>query len=587
MSDIDDVKSKIDIVDYIGKRVVLKKSGRNYKGLCPFHGEKTPSFMVSPDRQAFHCFGCGRGGSVIDFVMEETHADFREALEDLAETVGVTLTRNKGDSPKEKRKDTLLEIHHLAAEYYHYLLQTHKVGEKARAYLMNRGISEKIISTFHLGYSANSWDGVTTYLKKKGLDSELLEMSGLMIQSSRGGYDRFRGRLMFPIKDHRGNIIAFSGRLLEKEVKEAKYINSPETPLYIKGNTLFALDITKGAIQKEQAVIVMEGEFDVLSSFQGGISNVVAIKGTALTESQVYLLKRYAKKIIFALDSDVAGDAAARRGIEIAEKAGMELYVAHMPEGKDPDDIGREQPHVLKKIIEEAESIYDYYVSSAQKKHDLTTAYGKKGFTDELLPLLSKIDNPIIQGHYLKKVADLVSLPEQTVISAMQKVKRNLQKGLPAISASEVSTLPQENKQELLLLALLLQGQREIVLSVIQEELGEYEFQSKAIIQIIRQLENIWKASPEISTSEALQMLPSEYMLIVDQSLLLDLHDVVEVHEVFIKTLRQTVRELQKRYVKHQMNKLTTELATQDVNEHEDLQLRLAKLTKTLRLLEK
>ncbi len=587
MSDIDDVKSKIDIVDYIGKRVVLKKSGRNYKGLCPFHGEKTPSFMVSPDRQAFHCFGCGRGGSVIDFVMEETHVDFREALEDLAETVGVTLTRNKGDSPKEKRKDTLLEIHHLAAEYYHYLLQTHKVGEKARAYLMNRGISEKIISTFHLGYSANSWDGVTTYLKKKGLDSELLEMSGLMIQSSRGGYDRFRGRLMFPIKDHRGNIIAFSGRLLEKEVKEAKYINSPETPLYIKGNTLFALDITKGAIQKEQAVIVMEGEFDVLSSFQGGISNVVAIKGTALTESQVYLLKRYAKKIIFALDSDVAGDAAARRGIEIAEKAGMELYVAHMPEGKDPDDIGREQPHVLKKIIEEAESIYDYYVSSAQKKHDLTTAYGKKGFTDELLPLLSKIDNPIIQGHYLKKVADLVSLPEQTVISAMQKVKRNLQKGLPAISASEVSTLPQENKQELLLLALLLQGQREIVLSVIQEELGEYEFQSKAIIQIIRQLENIWKASPEISTSEALQMLPSEYMLIVDQSLLLDLHDVVEVHEVFIKTLRQTVRELQKRYVKHQMNKLTTELATQDVNEHEDLQLRLAKLTKTLRLLEK
>lgn len=587
MSDIDDVKSKIDIVDYIGKRVVLKKSGRNYKGLCPFHGEKTPSFMVSPDRQAFHCFGCGRGGSVIDFVMEETHVDFREALEDLAETVGVTLTRNKGDSPQEKRKDTLLEIHHLAAEYYHYLLQTHKVGEKARAYLMNRGISEKIISTFHLGYSANSWDGVTTYLKKKGLDSELLEMSGLMIQSSRGGYDRFRGRLMFPIKDHRGNIIAFSGRLLEKEVKEAKYINSPETPLYIKGNTLFALDITKGAIQKEQAVIVMEGEFDVLSSFQGGISNVVAIKGTALTESQVYLLKRYAKKIIFALDSDVAGDAAARRGIEIAEKAGMELYVAHMPEGKDPDDIGREQPHVLKKIIEEAESIYDYYVSSAQKKHDLTTAYGKKGFTDELLPLLSKIDNPIIQGHYLKKVADLVSLPEQTVISAMQKVKRNLQKGLPAISASEVSTLPQENKQELLLLALLLQGQREIVLSVIQEELGEYEFQSKAIIQIIRQLENIWKASPEISTSEALQMLPSEYMLIVDQSLLLDLHDVVEVHEVFIKTLRQTVRELQKRYVKHQMNKLTTELATQDVNEHEDLQLRLAKLTKTLRLLEK
>jgi len=331
----------------------------------------------------------------------------------------------------------------------------------------------------------------------------------------------------------------------------------------------------------------MEGEFDVLSSFQGGISNVVAIKGTALTESQVYLLKRYAKKIIFALDSDVAGDAAARRGIEIAEKAGMELYVAHMPEGKDPDDIGREQPHVLKKIIEGAESIYDYYVTSAQKKHDLTTAYGKKGFTDELLPLLSKIDNPIIQGHYLKKVADLVSLPEQTIISAMQKVKRNLQKGLPAISNPEVSTLPQENKQELMLLALLLQGQREIVLSVIQEELQEYEFQSKAIIQIIRQLENIWKDSPEFSTADALQLLPSEYMLIVDQALLWDLHDVVEIHEIFIKTLRQTVKELQKRYVKQQMNQLTTELATQDVNEHEDLQLRLAKLTNKKRQLEK
>lgn len=587
MSDIDEVKSKIDIVDYIGKRVVLKKSGRNYKGLCPFHGEKTPSFMVSPDRQAFHCFGCGKGGSVIDFVMEETHVDFREALEDLAESVGVSLTRKKTDNPLEKRKDILLEIHHVAAEYYHYLLKTHKVGEKARAYLMNRGISEKILSTFLLGYSANSWDGLTNYLKKKGFDAEVLEASGLMIQSSRGGYDRFRGRIMFPIKDHRGNIIAFSGRLLEKEVKEAKYINSPETSLYIKGNTLFALDITKGAIQKEQAVVVMEGEFDVLSSFQGGISNVVAIKGTALTESQVYLLKRYAKKIIFALDSDVAGDAAARRGIEIAEKAGMELYVAHMPDGKDPDDIGREEPHVLKKLIDEAESLYDYYVTSAIKKHDLTTAYGKKEFTDELLPKLSKIDNPIIQGHYLKKVADLVSLPEQTVISALQKIKRNLAKGLPAISSQESSTLPQENKQELLLLALLLQGHREIVLSVIQEELADYEFQSKAILQIIRQLENIWKDSPEVSTAESLQMLPSEYMLIVDQSLLWDLQNVVEIHEVFIKTLRQTVKELQKRYVKHQMNKLTTELTTQDVNEREDLQIQLAKLTKALRLLEK
>ena len=267
MSDIDDVKSRLNIVDIVGAKVPLKKAGRNFKGLCPFHSEKTPSFIVSPDRQTFHCFGCGKGGSVIDFVMEYDRVDFSEALETLAATAGVTLTHRIPDTPEGRIRQKIFEVNHLASEFYHYLMTKHDLGERARIYLKHRGVSDKTAKTFMLGYSPNGWEGLYRYLTKKGYAAELLEKAGLVIRSrsGRGMYDRFRGRIMFTLRDHRGNVVGFSGRMLDPDAKEAKYINTSETPVYIKGNVLYGLDVTKSAIQKENDCILTEGEFDVIS----------------------------------------------------------------------------------------------------------------------------------------------------------------------------------------------------------------------------------------------------------------------------------------------------------------------------------
>jgi DNA primase len=578
MSDIDQIKLHIDIVEYISRRMTLKKAGRNYKGLCPFHNEKTPSFMVSPDRQSWHCFGCGKGGSVFDFAMEYDHLDFREALEELADQAGVKLTRSLSTSPQDTIKETLKEIHVLAAEYYQYLLTSHSVGQNAREYLKQRGVTEKIIKTFGLGYSANTWEGVIKFLKKKGYEDEVLELSGLIIPSKKGGYDRFRGRIMFPLRDHRGQTIAFAGRLLDPEIKEAKYINSPETPLYIKGNTVFGLDITKKSIQKEDAVIIMEGEFDVLSSYQAGVSNVVAIKGTALTEMQVHLLKRFAKTFIFSLDSDMAGDAAARRGIDIAQKQNIKLYVARLPQGKDPDDVARTQPHELKQAMKDALSLYDYYVQSIQAKYDVTSAYGKKGFTDELLPLLATIENQVLQAHYLKIVADTIHISENTIVSELNKVRRQIEKKQGSSEEPAVS-VETEYTQDLLLLALFLQGDRT---QCLPWGLDITHIQTPGIRAVFETILVHVTSNPGLDTASLLAGVPSEYTSIVDQALLWDLQEVLKDEKTFLHMWKQTQKEISKRYIKEQIKKLRM-VASDDDSAQKDL----LDLTKQLRLLEK
>ncbi len=583
MNDIDEIKSRIDIVDFIGKRVHLKKAGRNLKGLCPFHSERTPSFMVSPDRQAWHCFGCAKGGSIFDFIMEYEHVDFREALEELADLAGVTLQKQTAATPQEKERDQISEIHHLASEYYQYLLTSHAVGEKAREYIKERGVSEKTVKTFGMGYSPNSWDGLSKYLKKKGYSEKILEDSGLVIPSARGGYDRFRGRLMFPLRNHRGHTVGFSGRLLDPEVKEAKYINSPETILYKKGEMVFALDITKGAIQKEQTVVLMEGEFDVLSSFQAGIGNVVAIKGTALTEQQVYLLKRFATKIIFALDSDLAGDHASRRGIEIAERAGLEIHVAQMPFGKDPDEVAKTEPHLLKQAIKDAQSMYDYYFVSAQKNIDVTSAYGKKHMSDELFPILSRMENPIVQAHYIKKLGDILKVPEQAITEGLRKMRTKTI--TPQRTVEETPQIPEEEyAQDLYVLALLLQGNPQLLLntSLLQVE----TLHSPILQQIISRLEEALK-NPSFSLPEFLQNLPEEWGNIVDQAMTWDISDMLQTQDQLAREWQFVVKERAKRFLKENIQRLTQELKSAEESSQETLANQIAEYANKLRHLEK
>lgn len=589
MSDIDEIKSRLNIVDVISSRITLKKAGRNFKGLCPFHNEKSPSFMVSPDRQMWHCFGCGKGGSVIDFVMAYDHLEFIEALEDLADLAGVQLDRKSYATPADKQKQQIYEVNHLASEYYHYLLTKHGIGADARDYLKHRGVSDKSIDTFVLGYSPNSWDGLSKYLEKKGYQNDLLEKAGLVINStkSRNVYDRFRGRVMFTLKDHRGNVVGFAGRVMQPNVKDAKYINTSETPVYIKSNVLYGLDVTKGNIQKANEAIIMEGELDVISSFQAGVNNVVAIKGSALTEGHARLLRRFTEKLVIALDSDLAGDAAARRGVEIAENLGFEMKVAHFVGGKDPDEIARENPAMLKKSIKEAVPVYDYFFSSAAKRFDIATAFGKKKIGEELLPVLMKIENPIVQNHYVKKLAKSLDVTEETIESSMKQHKsRNENKFLPK-SEIPLPTRIRGEKLELYVLALILQGKTIDWMSELMETFKLSDLTIDSVSQIFEKLNDFLNGKKLFLLKDFADGLSSELLPTMDEANLLDVSEFIEDDNKSYHEWDVALKELRRDIIKRKIKSLGKLLSESDNESPIEVSNDLNALTTELKLLEK
>jgi DNA primase len=585
MSDIDEIKSRLNIADFIGKRVTLKKTGRNFKGLCPFHNEKTPSFIVSPERESWHCFGCGKGGDILAFVMEYDHVDFVEALEELAELAGVKLTRRAGETPEAKLKQKIFEVNHLASEYYQYVLTKHTLGGCAIEYLKHRGVSDKSIKTFGLGYSPNSWDALSGYLKKKGYEEELLEKAGLTIKRSSGGYyDRFRGRVMFTLKDHRGNVAGFSGRIMDKDAKEAKYINTSETPVYIKGNVLYGLDVTKSAIQKENEAIVMEGELDLISSFQAGISNVVAIKGSALTEGHVNLIRRYTEKLAFALDSDMAGDAASRRGIEIADRAGLDMRVVILPSGKDPDEAVRENAAAVKKAIKEAIPIYDYFITSAVKRFDAGSAFGKKKVSEELLPILAKIENPIVQGHYIKKLAKTLDTSEETIMESMRRLSRG--RGLTVQHPEkQEETTTRSQKLETYLLALLLQGKTIDLFEELTSRITLLDIANPAARKILDHLKSFLGENTVFLIKDFADSLPVELVPTLDEAFLWDIGDLLDNEELFAREWLSTLQGLEMAGVKRKIQQITGRMQVTDTGQQDDEALRA--LTDRLKALEK
>lgn len=598
MGDIDEVKTKTNIIDVIGARVTLKKSGRNFKGLCPFHNEKTPSFMVSPERQVWHCFGCARGGSVIDFVMENERIDFVEALEQLAEKAGVTLERRAPDSPQSQIREKIYEVNHLASEYYHYILTKHPMGERARTYLKKRGISEKSITTFHLGYSPNSWDGLGKFLQKKGYDDSLVESAGLIIKRQgtsgkhQGYYDRFRGRVMFTLRDHRGNYVGFSGRLLDANAKEAKYINTSETPVYIKGNVLYGLDVNKEAIQKSGEAILMEGEVDVISCFQEGISNAVAIKGSALTEAHVGLLRRFTSRILFALDGDIAGDAASRRGIEIAERAGLDMKVVVLPGGKDPDEIVRSEPQALKSAVQTAIPIYDYFLSSALTRYDASSASGKKQIAQEVLPVYAKIDNAIVQAHYAKKLAGTLDVTEETIFEELKKAITAQAKMVYSPKKNDSppeSGTPQSQREkvELYMLSLILQGKTREFYEEITEHFSISDILHPAIRRIFESLQAHLSEHRIFLLKDFADSLPKELVGTFDEAFLWDMSDIADDEHQLAKEWSQTVTKVQGAILRQKIHEISKLLHDQmPAHEAEKLHEELRTHTSLLKALD-
>jgi DNA primase len=451
MDQVEEIKSKIDIVSLINDYLPLKKSGRNYQALCPFHDEKTPSFMVSPELQIYKCFGCGAGGDAIKFLEEYEKIEFWEALEILAKRAGVKLEKKQGK--EENKKKRLYEVNNLAANFYHFILIQREEGKKALEYLTGRGIKKKTIKKFNLGFSPPGQNSVIKYLKNKGYTDAEINQTGLTAKGRSGYYERFYSRVVFPLYNHRANIVGFSGRIIPgiSSPKAAKYINIPNTPLYKKGRNLYGLWLTKNEIRDQKEAVIVEGEFDLISPYQEGIKNIVAIKGTAFTPEQAKLISRYAQKAIFALDADAAGSEAVRRSSGIAEKEGLEIKVAVLPEGyKDPDDLAAKNADLFKKVLNKAVSVYDYVIQTAVKRYDHRDPSDQRKILSQALPFINQIENAVIKQHYLKKIADIFGVSLDSVIIEAGKIDSKTGRWVEKDNQENKNQLKSKNRRLLL-----------------------------------------------------------------------------------------------------------------------------------------
>ena len=460
MSVVDEVKQRLDIVDVVGQYVQLQKAGRNYKALCPFHAERTPSFFVSPERQSWHCFGaCGTGGDILSFVMKRENLEFGEALRLLAERAGVTLAERRPEEEAERNR--LREANEAAASFYHRALLSSEAGQTAKHYLEERGQDLKTIQDFQLGYSPSGWDSLCQHLRERGYRDEELVAAGLAVEGERGLRDLFHQRIMFPITDMRGRVVGFGGRSLPIEGQEEaqpKYLNTPQTAGFDKGSLLYALDKAKEEIRRQGLAVIVEGYTDAIAAHQHGFPNVVASMGTALTERQVRLLKRFSRDVVLALDADTAGQEATLRAVEYQDILGRDIRVVILPEGRDPDEVIRSDPENWPALLASAQPLLDYKFEAVSSALDLSQPRQRSQAVEELLPLLTAIGDRIVQAHYLQRLARLAQVREsalhQMLIRQGRKQGRRSEVAAPAEAMAAVR--PLRDAREEYLLALLL-----------------------------------------------------------------------------------------------------------------------------------
>lgn len=554
---VEQVKSKVDIVEIIGERVVLKKAGRHFKGLCPFHSEKSPSFIVSSERQSFKCFGCQEGGDVISFLQKYDGMSFLEALEMLAKRVGITLESYRPTSQDAYRK-RLLEIMSLSSEYFHYLLTKHKSGEEAREYLKSRGIGSEAISQFYLGYAPNQWRSVSDFLvSKKKYAPEEVEAVGLIIRKdSNSFYDRFRGRVMFPLKDHKGVVVGFSGRTLLKDEKEAKYINSPETMLYSKSKMLYGLWENREYIRKENGIVLVEGELDVIPSWQVGVKNVAAIKGSAFTSEQAQLMTRFTKNVVMSLDADSAGQEAIKRAVTIAESIDLSIRVVQITGGKDPGDVATANPRAWREMVSSAVLYWDFLIDSALSQHDAKTGAGARAISNLVVPALAQIANSVMRAHYVSELAKKLKVPEESIYSEINRTnkKKELNMLKETVTSIEKGQVSRREELEEYLLSLALQ-----FFPKIKDELANIRLEwisERAIAKIMDKL-MIWDSKAEFKIQTLSASLAPELQPIIDKTYLRDLSRVEDP----LKEWEKAAAEIKGMYVRAELKKLASEIS--------------------------
>jgi DNA primase len=444
MSVTDEVKERIDIVELISRYTPLKRSGSTYKGLCPFHSERTPSFIVFPQSGTWRCFGaCGVGGDAFSFVMRKENVDFRDALQLLAREVGIDLEAAEGNSSSNQRTH-LYEINEAATLYFQETLRHHPAAQPARDYLARRGIDQATVDHFRLGFALDAWSGLRDYLSEKGFSIDQQLAAGLLKynEERQSTYDAFRNRVMIPIRDRQGRGIGFGGRVLDKS--EPKYLNTADTALFHKSKVIYGLDLAHQAIRNADQVVIVEGYMDVIAAHQHGFPNVVACMGTSLTTDQLQQLQRYTGNFVLALDADAAGQQATIRGLNQARQAlgrvqkptvtatgiqmesrlGANLFICAMPEGQDPDDVIRRQPEMWRQLVAQAQPLVDFYFEVVGRQYDLASVQGKGRAVAELAPLIAELQDEIEQKHYVDQLSRWVRLDEQTIWERVRAAAR-------------------------------------------------------------------------------------------------------------------------------------------------------------------
>ena len=575
ISPIDEIKNRLDIVEVIGSYLKLKKAGANWRALCPFHSEKTPSFFVSPARQIWHCFGCGKGGDLFGFVKEIEGVEFGDALRILAQKAGVQLKRQPPELRTERQR--LYEICELATQFFEKQLES-KTGQAVKEYLLGRGISEESLKKWRIGYSPDIWQGLSDFLTSRGYKIEETERAGLAIKSEKSSfYDRFRGRIIFPIFDLNSQVIGFSGRVF-KSPDTAKYVNTPATLLYDKSRVLYGLDKAKVAIRKKDLCILVEGNTDVIMTHQAGSENTVATSGTALTPLQLKILKRYSNNLLIGFDMDVAGETATKRGIDLAQSLGFDIKIIRLPEGKDPAELIAKNPSEWEKTINSAVGILDFYFETAFAKADSKTPQGKKAISKILLPPIKRIPNKIEQSYWIQKLAEKLEVKEEDVEEELKKVKLNEE--IYGLEPEEIINLPQRSRKELL-------EERLITLLLISKSPESLEFiNDEELSYLTPKMQEIFKKIKEnLANGRELELtgLSPELADLINYCYLKAEIEEIEEKDI-LPEIQFCLKEIQSLEIKNKLNQVSKEI--KKAEEEKDLK-KIEKLTQEFNQLAK
>lgn len=578
--DVSLVRDKVDIVQLIAEYSPLKQTGKNFRGVCPIHQEKTPSFFVRPERGLWYCFGCQKGGDIFTFLMEKENLSFGEALQVLAKRAGVTLT-GRFERDGAQVKERLFQVLAASAEFYQQILLSPQ-GTAAMEYLKKRGLTDAAIENFRIGYAPESWRSTGDFLRKRGFGDEVLIQSGQAIQSDRGNqpYDRFRGRVMFPIFDHLGRIVGFSGRILT-DTKEAKYLNTPETPVFKKGHILYGYHIAEPTAREKGYTILVEGNVDVVSLVDGGISNVMAPLGTGLTVDQLRLLERIQPRILLAFDADEAGKKATHRAVLEAARHGFEVKVARLTSGKDPDEAIRQDKKGLIADLRQAVSGFDYLLQEATQGVSSQGAFGRKKVVEAVFPFLQVLPDRLVKEEYVQQLASEMNTTPAALehdFAAWTKHNQVRHTTDSFISTSQKSTSPaqlKKNRQELLedyLIALLYNAPKTVLSNVAVATIEEEVFSQEQCLRYFVLLKE-WLVSGQSDLTAVVQSLPDEDARNLDMLIIRDFGTLFDTDDEATKEIARVLRQLQELYYRKQIRQLTQQKAHQGGEEQKITQI--------------